>query len=155
MDWLIRRIVRGDYGRALTGMRDDEIALAALGRNSMKIKLTTFALGSGLAGLAGALYAHYFLYITPEQFEITESAAILTMVVVGGMRSTWGPVMGALLIVALPESIKFLDLPPAVNAPLQGLFYTALVMFFLFARPQGVVGRQTAPMPLRQTYSRG
>ena len=141
--WLIRRVVRGDYGRALAGMRDDELALAALGRNAMRIKLTTFALGSGLAGLAGALYAHYFLYVTPEQFEIPESAAILTMVVVGGMRSTLGPIVGALLIVALPQSIKFLDLPPAVNAPLQGLFYTTLVMFFLFARPQGVVGAVT------------
>lgn len=141
---LIRWIVKGDYGRAITGMRDDEIALTALGRNSMSIKITIFALGCGLAGLAGGLYAHYFLYLTPEQFEIIESAAILTMVVVGGMKSTWGPVIGALLIVALPQSIKFLDLPPSINAPLQGLLYTALVMFFLFARPQGLVGAKAA-----------
>jgi branched-chain amino acid transport system permease protein len=143
---LIRWIVKGDYGRAITGMRDDEVALIALGRNSMSIKIVLFAMGCGLAGLAGGLYAHYFLYLTPEQFEIIESAAILTMVVVGGMRSTWGPVVGALVIVALPQSIRFLDLPPSINAPLQGIIYTTLVMFFLFVRPQGLVGTK-APRP--------
>ena len=137
---VIRWIMKGDYGRAVIGMRDDEVALNALGRNSMSIKITLFALGCGLAGLAGGLYAHYFLYLSPEQFEIIESAAILTMVVVGGLRSTWGPVIGALLIVALPQSIRFLDLPPSINAPLQGIIYTVLVMIFLFVRPQGLVG---------------
>ncbi len=137
--FLIKWIVNGDYGRAVTGMRDDEMALNALGRNSMSIKITLFAFGCGFAGLAGGLYAHYFLYVTPEQFEIIESAAILTMVVVGGIRSTWGPVVGALLVVALPQTLKFLDLPPSINAPLQGIIYTVLVMFFLFVRPEGLV----------------
>jgi branched-chain amino acid transport system permease protein len=140
--FLTRWVMRGDYGRAITAMRDDELAASALGRNCMSIKIVIFAAGCGLAGLAGGLYAHYFLYLSPEQFEILESAAILTMVVVGGIASTWGPVVGAGIIVVTPQSIRFLDLPPSINAPLQGILYTILVIFFLFWRPEGIVGEK-------------
>ncbi len=136
---LVRWTVRGDYGRAIAAMRDDEVAFAALGRNPMGIKIALFAVGSGLAGLAGGLYAHYFLYLSPEQFEILQSATILTMVVVGGMGTIWGPVLGAVMLEALPQAISFLDLPPSIMAPLQGILFTLLVLVFLFVRPQGIV----------------
>lgn len=135
----IRWIVVGDYGRAIRAMRDDEVAFAALGRSAMSIKIAIFAIGSGLAGLAGGLYAHHFQYVSPEQFEILQSAMILTMVVVGGMGTTWGPVVGAVLLVALPQAITFLNLPTSVMAPLQGIIYTLLVLAFLFLRPLGLV----------------
>jgi branched-chain amino acid transport system permease protein len=140
--WLVRWIARSDYGRAMSAMRDDELAFASIGRNAMWMKITIFGLGSGLAGLAGALYAHYFRFVTPEQFEILQSAAILTMVVVGGMRTTWGPVVGALLLEALPQALAFLDLPPSVLGPIQGLLFTGLVLVFMFFRPQGLVPAQ-------------
>ena len=92
----------------MSAMRDDELAFSSMGRDAMWMKIAIFALGSGIAGFAGGLYAHYFRYITPEQFEILQSSAILTMVVVGGMRTTWGPVIGALLLQALPQAISFL-----------------------------------------------
>ena len=81
---LVRWLMHGDYGRAVTAMRNDEDALAALGRSPIAIKVALFALGCGLAGVAGGLYAHHYLYLAPEQFGIFASAAILTMVVVGG-----------------------------------------------------------------------
>ena len=109
------------------------------------LRFTIFAFGSGLAGLAGALYAHYFQYLTPEQFGIVQSSLILTMVVVGGMGTTIGPVVGALLLTALPQAITFLNLPSAVMAPLQGMLYTSLVLVFLFTRPAGLFGK-----PVRQ-----
>ena len=137
--WFVRRIAHGPFGRALSAMRDDELAFAALGRNAMRIKVSTFALGSGLAGFAGALYAHYFRFVTPEQFGILASAAMLTMVVVGGLRSTWGPVVGAILLQALPQLITFLDLPTRWLGPLQGLLFTGLVLVFMVIRPQGLV----------------
>ena len=137
--WLVRAIAHGPYGRAMSAMRDDELAYAALGRNSVATKVAVFALGSGLAGFAGALYAHYFRYIAPEQFELLQSAAILTMVVVGGMRTTWGPVIGAVILQALPQAITFLNLPASVLGPLQGLLFTGLVLIFMFVRPQGLI----------------
>lgn len=137
--WSVRQIAHGPFGRALSAMRDDELAFAALGRNAMRIKVSTFALGSALAGFAGALYAHYFRFVTPEQFGILASAAMLTMVVVGGLRSTWGPVVGAVLLQALPQLITFLDLPTRWLGPLQGLLFTGLVLVFMVVRPQGLV----------------
>ncbi len=88
-------IVHGPYGRAITAMRDEELAFTALGRNAMSMKIALFAIGCGIAGIAGGLYAFYFQYLSPEQFDVLQSAAILTMVVLGGMGTTWGPVVGA------------------------------------------------------------
>jgi branched-chain amino acid transport system permease protein len=139
--WLVHRMTHGDYGRAIQAMRDDEECFVSLGRNAMAIKITLFAVGSGLAGLAGGLYAHYFQFLTPDQFGIVQSSLILTMVVVGGMGTTAGPVVGSLLLTALPQAITFLNLPPSVMAPLQGMLYTGLVLMFLFVRPAGLVGK--------------
>jgi branched-chain amino acid transport system permease protein len=136
---LVRAIAHGPYGRAMSAMRDDEMAFSALGRNAMSLKVGTFSLGSGLAGFAGALYAHYFRFLAPEQFGIVASAAILTMVVVGGLRSTWGPIVGAILLQVLPQVITFLDLPPGILGPLQGLLFTGLVLIFMIVRPQGLI----------------
>ena len=140
--WLVHRMTSGDYGRAIQAMRDDEEAFTSLGRNAMAIKTAIFAVGSGLAGLAGALYAHHFQFLSPEQFGIVQSALILTMVVVGGMGTTAGPVVGALLLTALPQAITFLNLPPSIMAPLQGMLYTGLVLVFLFLRPAGLFGKR-------------
>lgn len=139
---LVHWITHGDYGRAIQAMRDDEECFTSLGRNPMALKITIFAVGSGLAGLAGALYAHHFQYLSPEQFGIVQSSLILTMVVVGGMGTTRGPVVGALLLTALPQAITFLNLPPAIMAPVQGMLYTGLVLVFLFVRPDGLSGRR-------------
>lgn len=136
---LIHAIAHGSYGRAMAAMRDDELAFSALGRNAMAIKVGVFAIGSAMAGFAGALYAHYFRYLSPEQFEILLSAALLTMVVVGGLRTTWGPVVGAIMLEALPQAITFLNLPASVLGPLQGLLFTGLVLVFMFVRPQGLI----------------
>jgi branched-chain amino acid transport system permease protein len=70
------------------------------------------------------------------------------MVVVGGMGSTWGPVVGAVLLLALPQAITFLRLPLSYMAPLQGMIFTLLVILFLFLRPQGLVAPEP-PAPLR------
>jgi branched-chain amino acid transport system permease protein len=140
--WLVHRMTHGNYGRAIQAMRDDEECFSSLGRNATAIKTAIFGVGSGLAGLAGALYAHYSQFLSPEQFGVIQSGLILTMVVVGGMGTTWGPVVGALLLTALPQAITFLNLPTAIMAPLQGMLYTGLVLVFLFVRPAGLVGRK-------------
>ncbi len=138
--FLIRAIVSGPYGRAITAMRDEEIAFTALGRNAMSMKIVIFAVGCGIAGIAGGIYAYYFQYVSPDQFEVLQSAQILTMVVLGGMATPYGPVLGALLLIAIPQAITFLDLPQNIMAPLQGIIFTALVLLFLFLRPSGLLG---------------
>ncbi len=147
---IVRWLVSGDYGRAITAMRDDEEAFKGLGHDAVNLKLVLFAFGSGLAGLAGGLYGHYFLYVTPEQFEIMYSAAMLTMVVVGGIRTIWGPALGAVLLQFMPQAINFLKLPSSVTGPLQGLLFTGLVLVFLFLRPHGLLGRAPGPQAVAE-----
>jgi len=137
---LVAWIVRGHYGRAIAAMRDDEAAFMALGRNSVTMKITLFGIGSACAGFAGALYAFYFLFISPDQFDLLYSAAILTMVVVGGVGTVMGPVVGAILLEILPQALSFLELPTSITGPMQGIMFTGLVLLFLFAKPGGVVG---------------
>ena len=136
----VRGIVRGPYGRAITAMRDEELAFTALGRNTMSMKIAIFAIGCGMAGGAGGLYAYYFQYLSPDQFDVLASAAILTMVVLGGMGTVFGPVVGAILLLAIPQAITFLQLPPAIMAPTQGIIFTVLVLLFLYLRPSGILG---------------
>jgi branched-chain amino acid transport system permease protein len=135
----VRWLTHGPYGRMMAAMRDDELAFSMLGRNAIWVKVAIFAIGSGIAGIAGALYAHYFRFLEPDQFGLLQSSAILTMVVVGGMRTTWGPVVGAIVLQVLPQAITFLGLPPSVLGPLQGLIFTGLVLVFMFVRPQGLI----------------
>ena len=123
----------------MAAMRDDELAFSMLGRNAIWVKVSVFAIGSGIAGIAGGLYAHYFRFLEPDQFGLLQSSAILTMVVVGGMRTTWGPVIGAIVLQTLPQAITFLGLPPSVLGPLQGLLFSGLVLIFMFTRPQGLI----------------
>jgi branched-chain amino acid transport system permease protein len=137
---LIRTVIHGPFGRALTAMRNDEDALAMLGRDPMRMKMAVFALSAGIAGCAGALYGHIFQYLSPTQFGLETSTALLTMVVVGGTATIWGPLLGALVITVVPQAIQFLQLPVSVSSPLQGIIFSLLVLVFLFLRPQGLMG---------------
>ena len=137
---LIAWIVGGDYGRAIVAMRDDEDAFKALGRNAVTIKIVLFGIGSACAGFGGALYAHYFLFISPDQFDLLYSVTILTMVVVGGIGTVMGPVVGAILLEIMPQALSFLHLPAAITGPVQGVLFTGLVLLFLFVKPNGVLG---------------
>jgi branched-chain amino acid transport system permease protein len=144
--FVIRAMVNGPYGRGISAMRDEELAFTALGRNAMSMKIAIFALGCGMAGGAGGLYAYYFQYISPDQFEVLASAQILTMVVLGGMGTAFGPVVGAVLLLAIPQAITFLHLPPGIMAPMQGIIFTVLVLLFLFLRPAGILGSKGRPI---------
>src|SRR4051794_19473532 len=88
---LVWWISRGDYGRAMSAMRDDELAFSSIGRDAIVKKLEIFAPGPGLGGFAGAVSAHFFREIAPEQFESLQSAPVLTVGVVGGMPAPGGP----------------------------------------------------------------
>ncbi len=135
----VRWLTQGPYGRMMTALRDDELAFSMLGRNAIWVKVAIFGIGSGIAGIAGAFYAHYFRFIEPDQFGLLQSSAVLTMVVVGGIRTTYGPVLGALVLQVLPQVITFFNLPPGLLGPLQGLIFTGLVLVFMFWRPQGLL----------------
>ena len=143
MLFLARWLVGSHFGRAVIAMRDDETALASLGRNPIKIKMLLIAVGAACASVAGSLYAGYFQYVSPDQFEMMAATTMLAMVMVGGIGSTFGPFAGAIIMTAVPQLVTFFDMRPAWLAPVQGMIFTGIVILFLFLRPQGLFGSST------------
>lgn len=135
--WLL---VHSPFGRLLRAIREDEAAAAALGKNVPRIKATVFAIAAAAAAVPGALFAGYVRYIDPTTFTLTESIFILSVVVIGGAGSFWGPVAGAVLMILLPEALRFLDLSYATAANLRQIIYGLLLIILMRLRPQGLMG---------------
>jgi branched-chain amino acid transport system permease protein len=130
---LIYRLVHSRHGRALKAIRDHEMTARVMGINAAAYKVTIFTLAAGLAGLAGSLYAHYITFINPESFGLHTSILVLTMVVLGGMGSILGSVVGASVLTILPELFRRF-------ADYQDLAYGAMLIALLIWRPQGLLG---------------
>ncbi len=127
-------LVRSYHGRALRAIRDHETTAQVMGINTPAYKIVIFTLAAALAGLAGSLYAHYITFINPESFGLHTSILILCMVVVGGMGSIAGSVLGAVALAVLPEMLRQFQ-------AYQDLIYGALLVTLLIWRPEGLLGR--------------
>jgi branched-chain amino acid transport system permease protein len=138
---VVRRLATSPYGKVLQGIREDEIATASVGKPVSRFKSSVFTIGALFAGIAGTLYAHYISYIDPSSFSPMESFAILLMVVFGGMGSLTGPLVGAAVLVLLPELLRFVGIPHAVAAPLRQMIYGSLLVVLMLFRPQGLRGK--------------
>lgn len=139
--FVTNRIVDSPYGRVLMSIREDEVASLSLGKDVNTYKLTVFMVGAFFAGIAGSLYAHYITFIDPSSFTAMESIAVLLMVVFGGMGSIPGSFIGALVLVVLPEALRFVGIPSSVAAPIRQMIYGLLLVLLMLYRPQGLVGK--------------
>jgi branched-chain amino acid transport system permease protein len=139
--FVIRRVVGSPFGRILRGIREDEVAALAMGKNVNKHKIIVFVIGAFFAGIAGSLYAHYITFIDPSSFTVMESITILLMVVFGGMGSLAGSFVGAAVLVIFPELLRFLGMPSSVAAPLRQRIYGLLLVVLMLYRPQGILGK--------------
>ena len=101
-----------------------------------------FALSAPIAAVAGVLYAHYLTYIDPNSFTVMESILILSMLIVGGAGTITGPLIGATLLVAVPELLRFVGLPTSLAADIREMLYGALLVLFMLFRPQGLIAEQ-------------
>ncbi|MGE5310934.1 MAG: branched-chain amino acid ABC transporter permease [Nitrospirota bacterium] len=130
---VIRRFVSSTYGKGIVAIRDDEIAAELMSVNTRRLKMVAFMLSSGLAGLAGGLFAHILGYINPGSFTIMKSTECLVMVYLGGMGSLSGSVLSAVGFTLLLELLRPLELIKWVVVP----FMLILLMLF---RPEGLMG---------------
>jgi branched-chain amino acid transport system permease protein len=133
-------LIRSAFGRALLAMRDDAIGYLATGRSVALARIYAYGIGAMLAGLAGNLFAHYATYIDPTGFQVEVSFLILTMVVVGGMGTLAGPVVGAFLLIVVPEMLRFVGLPQTTGGLIRQALYGLLLVLILFFRPLGLMG---------------
>jgi branched-chain amino acid transport system permease protein len=127
-------LVTSYHGRALRAIRDHEITAQVMGINSPAYKVAIFALAAALAGLAGSLFAHYIQHINFESFGLHTSILIVCMVVLGGMGSILGSVLGAIILTILPETLRQFQ-------SYQDLIYGGLLVALLVLRPQGLLGK--------------
>jgi branched-chain amino acid transport system permease protein len=139
-----RRLTGSAFGRTLRAVREDEIAAQATGKNVVLVKIVITTISSALGALGGSLYAHYITYINPSSFTLDESIFIASLVILGGTERLAGPVVGAFILLAVPEALKFLAIPDTVAAPTRQILYGGLLILFMFVRPEGILGRARA-----------
>jgi branched-chain amino acid transport system permease protein len=121
------------FGRALKAIREDEIAAEAMGVNVTRYKIQAFAIGAFVAGVGGGLYAHFIAYINPSDFGFLKSIDILNMIVLGGLGSIPGVILGSAVLTIAPEFLRFME-------QYRMLVYGALLVFMMIFRPNGLLG---------------
>jgi branched-chain amino acid transport system permease protein len=124
-------LVHSTYGRGFVATHDDEIASAAVGLNTTRYKIVAFVIGAFFAGIAGGLYGHFKMTITPTGFDFTKSIEIVVMVILGGMGNTIGVILAAILLTLLPELLRPI-------AEYRMILYSFLLIVLMIARPQGL-----------------
>lgn len=113
----------------------------ALGKNVTSFKIKSFLVASGVAAIAGAIYATYVTYIDPTSFDLDESILLVSMVIVGGTGNVKGPLVGVLMLILLPEALRFLSIPDTFAAQLRLIIYGFLLIIMMQLRPQGIAGK--------------
>jgi branched-chain amino acid transport system permease protein len=137
---LLYLIGHSPFGRVLKAIRDDEMAASTLGKNVPRFKITAFAIAAGFAAVPGVLFAGYLQYIDPTSFTIMESVFILSIIIIGGTGNTIGPILGTVLLLFLPEALRFLGMPDAIAANMRQVIYGLVIIVMLRFRPQGLYG---------------
>ena len=137
--FIVNRLQDSRLGRAWIALREDEIACQAMGIDKRKTKLVAFSLGAFWAGIVGVMFAAKTTFINPASFTFLESAIILSIVVLGGMGSIIGVVIGALILILLPEYLRALS-------EYRMLAFGAILVCMMIFRPQGLISN------IRRTY---
>lgn len=131
--FVLARVVTSRVGRAFVAIREDELAAQASGLPTFKLKVLAFVIATFFAGLAGAFFAHHARFVSADSFRLDETFVILTMLIVGGLGSFLGPIIGAVALVVLPEISRFL-------AEYRGVVYGLVLIAVILFRPEGVAG---------------
>ncbi|MCP1335317.1 branched-chain amino acid ABC transporter ATP-binding protein/permease [Futiania mangrovi] len=137
--WVATRLARSPFGRALRAMRENESAAQAVGKNILYMKVSVFAVSASLAAIAGWMFARYFSYVGADSFTIDETIYILAMVILGGTGNLWGSVLGAAILVILPELLKFIDMPVDIADKMRLVMYGVVLVLILRFRPEGML----------------
>jgi branched-chain amino acid transport system permease protein len=138
--FLAQLLMQSRYGKLLEALRDDEMALKALGKNTGKLKIQAMMLAALLAGFGGSLFAHYVSFIDPTIVSIHEVVFMLTIVILGGLATLRGTFFATIIVVTLPELLRFMSLPSEVISPMRQIVYAVILIVILLYRPKGLFG---------------
>ena len=136
----MRNIANSTFGRALGDVRGDEIAAEAMGVNTTRHKVLAFVISAALAGMAGGLSGQLFANpLSPQNLNFVKSIEVVVMIVLGGIGSITGAVLGATTLTILPEALRTVD---QQFPGLRMVLYALLLILFMIFRPQGLLGRK-------------
>jgi branched-chain amino acid transport system permease protein len=145
---VVSRTVNSSFGRTLIAIREDEIAAEAMGVDTTRSKVISFVLSSAMAGVGGGLFGHYLMYLHTNSFTFIKSIEIIIMIVIGGLGSITGSVLGAVLYIALTEGLREFS-------QYRMVLFSLLLVVIMIVRPQGILGhyelfrRRRLPRPAR------
>jgi len=149
--YVVWRLVHSPYGRGMMAIREDELAAAARGVNVAGHRILAFCVGAFFAGVAGALWGHLITAITPHSFSFLITFNVVVMLVVGGMGSISGSVIGATLMTLAPEFLRRLETAVSLGGhPLYGLsqiIIAVTIMLVMLLRRQGLMGGREISLP--------
>lgn len=138
---IIKRISASPFGKVLEATRDDELAARVLGKNAFKMKTYALMVSAFFAGIAGSLYASYITFIDPSSFNLMQIIPILAIIIIGGLGSLEGTIIAAVILVLLPEPLRFIGFPSSVVGPARQIIYALLLLLILIYKPKGFYGR--------------
>lgn len=133
-------LYKSPFCTVLKAIREEEQAVISLGKNVVRFKILAFIISSGVAAIAGGLYAGYITYIDPTSFTLDESIFILAIVLIGGAGNFKGPVVGVLFMLLIPEILRFVGLPDSIAHNLRQIMYALILILLARFRPWGIAG---------------
>jgi branched-chain amino acid transport system permease protein len=138
---IIKRITISPFGKVLEAIRDNELVVRVLGKNTFKMKSLALMISSFFAGIAGSLYAHYITFIDPSSFTLLQLIPVLSIVIIGGLASLEGTILATIILVLLPEPLRFIGFPSSIVGPARQTLYALLLLLILIYKPKGFYGR--------------
>ena len=132
---IVYRVVHSSFGRTLVAIREDEIAAEAMGVDTTRSKVISFVVSSAMAGVGGGLFGHYLMYLHTNSFTFIKSIEIIIMIVLGGLGSITGSVLGAVLYISLTEGLREF-------AQYRMVAFSLLLVIIMIVRPQGILGHR-------------
>jgi branched-chain amino acid transport system permease protein len=133
-------ITNSSFGRVLKAIREDDETIQVFGYRTLWYKLMIFVIGAMMASIAGSLFASYITFIDPSSFSLNESIFILSVIILGGLASNRGSVIGAVILILLPEILRFVGFPTDVAAQMRQVSYGLILILLMLYRPQGIKG---------------
>jgi len=134
-------IASSSFGRVLKTIREDEDVARIFGYRPLHYKMLIFVISAMMASMAGSLFAVYLMFIDPSTFKLVENVFLLAIIILGGLADNRGALLGTLILIGLPELLRFTGFPTEIAAQMQKVIYGLLLIVLMFLRPQGILGK--------------
>lgn len=138
---VIKKITTSHFGKVLEAIRDDELAAKILAKNTAKAKSISLMTAAFFAGIAGSLFAYYLNFLDPGSFNFSNVIPLIVIVMIGGLGSLEGTILATILVILIPELLRFIGLPSSFVGPGRQMIYAILLLVILSYQPKGFYGK--------------